>query len=173
MDKARMEKWKILAESAAEVEARLGAARGSLEAALGCKKAAEMMEGVQRTVAEMRRKAQEVASGADERRKAPMVAALQRAQSGGTSADMVEAMAEVANVALGEDRPMWYAAAVLDSVGVDMEKMGAEAAKALFCPLDSERSLGGSGYCWEWPSAATPSQWERWKRVARLSGAIE
>lgn len=172
MDKERMQKWKILAESAAEVEARLGAARGSLEAALGGKKAAEMMEGVQRAVAEMRRKAHEVASGADDRRKAPMVAALERALSGGR-AEMVAAMSEIASVALGEDRPMWYAAAVLDSVGVDMEKIDADAAKALFCPLDSERSLGASGYCWEWPSAATPSQWERWKRVARLSGSIE
>lgn len=128
------------------------------------KKLAEMS----REFETQRMRAMDIASGADDRRRRPMVDALAAALAGGEE-EWVEAMARLAQCALEEDRPAWYAGAMLSSLRVDPGDLSARAAKALAGPIGIERSLGTPGYRWDWVEGHPEGQ-AAWVALTKRAG---
>lgn len=117
--------------------------------------------------------ARDFQSGADQRRKEPMMSALSAAIAG-TPGAWGPAMAELAQVALEQERPAWYAAALLGSLGVTARLVGAEAARELCESIEWERGMGGPGYSWDEPegSASTAALWQALVDLSGLGRAL-
>lgn len=111
----------------------------------------------------------DIASGASERRKRPLVEAMAAAWSGGDE-QWVAAMECLAQCALDEARPAWYAGAMLSHLGVDPGLLPARAAWALAGPIAAERSLGAPGYHWDWPRPLSQESQASWLAVAARAG---
>ena len=114
-------------------------------------------------------RARDVASGASACRARPMARAWNKArQEGGASWSL--AFAELAQAALGETRPAWYAASALAALAPDWSQVDASAARELVVPIERERSLGAPGYAWEWLETDSPSIRKAWVRALECSG---
>lgn len=114
-------------------------------------------------------RARDVASGASARRTMPMAQAWRKARQDG-GASWSSAFAELAQAALGEARPAWYAASALAALAPDWSQVDASAARALVVPIERERSLGAPGYVWEWLSTDSILVREAWSLALEHAG---
>lgn len=114
----------------------------------------------------------DMASGATLRRARPMQEATDRALASGSEADWSEAMALLAQRALSAQHPLYFAGALLDSLDADGALIPPAAYASLVDPIRAERSLGGSGYEWEWGAEADQLRSKRcWERAEAFSPA--
>lgn len=129
------------------------------------------LEALRLVFEEHARRARDVASGAAARRARPMAQAWIRARSQGGKENWRSAFAELAQAALGESRPLWYAAGALAALSPDWAEVGREEAKALVGPLEQEMGLGAPGYGWAWLPADAPALREHWERARSVAAS--
>lgn len=126
------------------------------------------IDNIERNARKMDMRARDLASGEAARRKKPMAAALEKAMGTSASADWSLAMSELAQAALDEDRPAWYAGSMLAILEVDVEALPQAAAKALCDPIEAERALGAGGYGWAFDASESKVS-SMWAQALRKS----
>lgn len=159
-----------LASKAHELSGSMGRLLGKLN--VDDPKIKERLEALKMVFEEHARRARDVASGAAGQRARPMAHAWTRARNEGGADNWRNAFAELAQAALGENRPLWYAASALVALKPDWDQVGAREAKALVGPLVQERGLQAPGYQWEWLGTDRPAVPEMWAQVHRVAGYI-
>lgn len=130
------------------------------------------LEALKLVFEEHARRSRDVASGAASRRARPMAQAWTRARDEGGAENWQRAFAELAQVALGESRPAWYAASALMALRPDWDQVGVSEAKALVAPIEQEHKLQAPGYQWAWLPTDAPAVVETWARVRRSAGLV-
>jgi hypothetical protein len=158
-----------LADSAKKLSAALAGVMRNLEGHASEHETRAKLAELSRAFEMQSMRAQDIASGENGRRKKPLVDAMGRACAGGGEQDWREAMACLAQYALDETRPAWYAGAMLSHMKVDVEALSAQAAMALVGPIDIERKLGSPSYLWDWIPGLEAGQKE-WAEASMRAG---
>lgn len=164
--------WLAMQATAITVAAQASEARRALAVAGldsdELKSALAALDNIERNARKMDMRARDLANGEAARRKKPMAAALEKAMRTQASMDWELAMSELAQAALDEDRPAWYASAMLSILEVDIEAMSQGAAKALCDPMEAERALAAGGYGWSFEASESQAS-SKWGQVLRKS----